>query len=58
MKDNLLHCVSKDKVTNTISHRRVVYSEDEKKQILNACHDGIDGGHLGRDKTYGKVWII
>ena len=22
---------------------------------MSACHDGIDGGHFGRDKTLSKV---
>ena len=26
-----------------------------KKRIIEAHHDGVDGGHLGRDKTYAKV---
>ena len=31
--------------------RRVVVSKAEKQRLIKACHDGIDGGHFGRDKT-------
>ena len=35
--------------------RRVIVKEDEKQKILSMCHDGIDGMHFGRDKTYAKA---
>ena len=35
--------------------RRVVVSQAEKERLIKACHDGIDGGHFGRDKTTSKV---
>ena len=35
--------------------RRVVVSKAEKQRLIKACHDGIDGGHFGRDKTTSKV---
>lgn len=37
--------------------RRVVVSKEEKKRLMKACHDGIDGGHFGRDKTLHKVCL-
>ena len=33
----------------------VVMSKQEKEISMQACHDGIDGSHFGRDKTYLKV---
>ena len=30
-------------------------SRQEKERLMQACHDGIDGGHFGRDKIYLKV---
>ena len=33
----------------------VVVSMREKERLMQAYHDGIDGGHFGRDKTYLKV---
>ena len=35
--------------------RRVVVKQEEKSRILNMCHDGLDGMHFGRDKTY-FIW--
>ena len=35
--------------------RRVVVGEQEQKSIIHACHDGVDGGHYGRNKTLSKV---
>ena len=35
--------------------RRVVATDSEKNRLIRACHDGIDGGHFGRDKTLSKV---
>ena len=35
--------------------RRVVVSQAEKARVIHACHDGVDGGHFGRDKTLSKV---
>ena len=48
-KDNLLYHVTKDKVfpQETI-HKQVVCLDEEKEALLRGCHDGIDGGHLGR----------
>lgn len=54
-KDHLLYYVSVDKLTKLVTHKRVIYNVEEKKSIVKSCHDGIDGGHLGRDKTYNKV---
>ena len=33
----------------------VIFSEEERKRILNACHTDSTAGHLGRTKTYYKV---
>ena len=44
-----------DKKLDVVRKRRVIVKEDEKRRILRMCHDGIDGMHFGRDKTYGKV---
>ena len=38
--------------------RRVMVKQEDKSRILNMCHDGLDGMHFGRDKTYGKVYLI
>ena len=35
--------------------RRVIVDPAEKTRLILACHDGIDGGHFGRDKTLRKV---
>eukprot|EP00731_Ephydatia_muelleri_P034765 Em0075g18a len=32
-----------------------VRTEDEKRRILESCHAGIEGNHLGRDKTIQKI---
>ena len=43
----------KNKASGIVTHRQVVYDLAEKKRIIEAHHDGVDGG--GRDKTYAKV---
>ena len=50
----LFHC-SKDSETELKRLRRVVVTTTEKNRLIQACHDGIDGGHYGRDKTLSKV---
>ena len=35
--------------------RRVIIVPAEKTRLIRACHDGVDGGHFGRDKTMSKV---
>ena len=35
--------------------RRIIVDRAEKIRVMSACHDGIDGGHFGRDKTMSKV---
>ena len=52
---NSLFYVHKNKASGIVTHRQVVYDLVEKKRIIEAHHDGVDGGHLGRDKTYAKV---
>ena len=44
-----------DKSMDLVRKRRVIVKEEEKKRILRMCHQGIDGMHFGRDKTYGKI---
>ena len=44
-----------DKNVGLARKRRVIVKEEDKKRILKMCHEGIDGMHFGRDKTYGKV---
>ena len=53
---NVLYVEVIDKKVDLVRKRRVIVKEEEKKQILRMCHDGIDGMHFGRDKTYGKVY--
>ena len=36
--------------------RRVIVNEEDRREKENFCHNGIDGMHLGRDKTYAKVY--
>ena len=35
--------------------RVCVRSEEEKKRILESCHEGAAGGHFGRDKILEKI---
>ncbi len=58
LKDGVLYYVSTNKITTEKILLRVVIGEDEKKRLLQAFHDGLDGGHFGRDKTLSKVFII
>ena len=57
VKDNLLYYANKQKVSqkDQYVYKRVIYKVEEKEALLKGCHDGIDGGHLGQDKTYSKV---
>ena len=50
----LFHC-SKDSKAKRKILRRVIVTQDEKNRIFRACHDEIDGGHYGRDKTLSKL---
>ena len=52
-----LYIQVKDKKIHLIQECRVIVKEEKKKRILQMCHNGIDGMHFGRDKTYGKVII-
>lgn len=51
-KDGILYHSSQGK-----SLRRVIVDQAEKTRLIRACHDGIDGGHFGRDKTMSKVCV-
>ena len=53
-REFFFHC-SKDSETELKRLRRVVVTTTEKNRLIQACHDGIDGGHYGRDKTLSKV---
>jgi len=54
-KDGVLFHCSKDSQTSSKRLCRVVVAEKEKRRLIEACHDGVDGGHYGRDKTFSKV---
>ena len=51
-KDGILYHSLKGKL------RRVIVDPAEKARLIRACHDGIDGGHFGRDKTMSKVMLL
>ena len=51
-KDGILYHSRKGKL------RRVIVDPAEKARLIRACHDGIDGGHFGRDKTMSKVMLL
>ena len=36
---------------------RVVANDSEKNRLIHVCHDGIDGGHFGQDKTLSQVCV-
>ena len=55
-KDAILHHSAKGSQGKTL--RRVIVDPAEKTRLIRACHDGIDGGHFGRDKTMSKVCRI
>ena len=54
-KDGVLFHSSVDSATGKKHLRRVIVATTEKNRLIHACHDGIDGGHYGRDKTLSKV---
>ena len=54
-KDGLLFHSSVDSAIGKKHLRRVIVATTEKNRLIHACHDGIDGGHYGRDKTLSKV---
>ena len=55
VEKEVLYIQDKDRDKDLIRKRRVIVKEEEKQKILSMCHDGIDGMHFGRDKTYGKA---
>ena len=54
-KDRILYHSSTDLEAGIKRLRRVVVGEQEQKRLIYACHDGVDGGHYGRNKTLSKV---
>ena len=54
-QDGVLYHKQVDSTSNTTNLQRVIVSKEEKLRVIQACHDGIDGCHFGRDKTLGKV---
>ena len=57
MEKGQLYIQVKDKKIDLVQKWWMIVKEEEKKCILQMCHNGIDGMHFGRDKTYGKVII-
>ena len=55
VEKEVLYILDKDRDKDLIRKRRVIVKEEEKQKILSMCHDGIDGMHFGRDKTYRKA---
>lgn len=55
MEKDQLYVQVVDKNVGLARKRQVIVKEEDKKRILKMCHEGIDGMHFGRDKTYGKV---
>ena len=51
-KDGILYHSLKGKL------RRVIVDSAEKARLIRAFHDGIEGGHFGRDKTMSKVMLL
>ncbi|KAL5508860.1 hypothetical protein EMCRGX_G004118 [Ephydatia muelleri] len=57
LEDGVLHyrknitCEGKDDAL----WRVCVRSDEEKERILESCHAGVAGSHLGRDKTIDKI---
>ena len=52
-KDGALFHSSTDSGTERNRLRRVVVAVAEKNRLIQACHDGIDGGHYGQDAEQG-----
>ena len=57
-KDGVLFHSSTDSCAERKRLRRVVVAVAEKNRLIQACHDGINGGHYGRDKTLNKVHAV
>ena len=53
-KDGILYHSAKGSQGKTL--RRVIVDLAEKTRLILACHDRIDGGHFGHDKTMSKVY--
>ena len=54
-EDGVLYHKKDDVKAGVLNLRRVVVSREEQVRIMRACHDGVDGCHFGRDKTFSKV---
>ena len=54
-KGGILYYRSQSGDSSSARLRRVVVGEAEQERLIRACHDGVDGGHFGRDKTLSKV---
>ena len=54
-KDGALFHSSTDSGAERKRLHRVVVAVAEKNRLIQACYDGIDGGHYGRDKTLSMV---
>ena len=53
--DGILFHRSKDSKAKRKIFRHVIVAQDEKNRIIRACHDEIDGGYYGREKTLRKL---
>ena len=54
VEKEVLYVQDKDKEKDLNRKCRVIVKREETQKILSMCHDGIDGMHVVRDKTYGK----
>ena len=51
VEQGVLYHKATDAQCGTIRRQRVLITTEEKKRIMHACHDGVDGSHFGRYKT-------
>ncbi|XP_062517180.1 uncharacterized protein LOC134192458 isoform X2 [Corticium candelabrum] len=57
-EDGVLYHKQVDSTSNTINLQRVIVSKEEKLRVIQACHDSIDGCHVGRDKSSARMLIM
>ncbi|XP_062517179.1 uncharacterized protein LOC134192458 isoform X1 [Corticium candelabrum] len=57
-EDGVLYHKQVDSTSNTINLQRVIVSKEEKLRVIQACHDSIDGCHVGRDKSSARKYFI